>query len=216
MSTTVVYPDGIPFYKGVTEDLLSPYRNRDRLEFKQGTAVLADTLDSSRANCGAGINFCRTIPQALEWGPVVVELTIPTGVTVYDHGSKLRAREVYVSAVYKGFFGTSFYRADLTRALKLRGGDLSSADLAEADARNSVIENCNMGFVNAPYANFRNSSFGCADIFGADFTGADLRGANLSRVKNIESASFDGAAVNSSTVWPEGYRLTAAYASTIG
>ena len=88
-----------PFYKGVTKELRSP-RRLTQLTYTEGTVVTADGIDLDPDNdCGQGINFCRSIAEALQWGPVVVEIRIPDKVKVVDTGDKLRAKRVEVGPV---------------------------------------------------------------------------------------------------------------------
>lgn len=116
-----VISNGI-FYKGVTRGLLSPWQPMGRKKFTVGRLVQADGIDTNPSHdCGVGINFCRTIAEALYWGPVVVALKIPDGEIVVDTGGKLRARSVEV-----------IEQADLREA-DLRRADLSEADLFGAD-----------------------------------------------------------------------------------
>ena len=68
----------LPFYKGVTRELTSPTQTSNRLIYTEGTVVTADGIDLNPDNgCGQGVNFCRSIADALRWGPVVVEIRIP-------------------------------------------------------------------------------------------------------------------------------------------
>ena len=127
-----------PYYKGVTRELMSPSQRTGKLRYEPGAIVEADSLDENAdRDCGSGINFCSTVAQALKWGPVVVELTVPDGETIIDAGDKLRAKRIRVEAV-----------ADLSRAslfgANLRGADLSSANLFGANLRGANLRDANL------------------------------------------------------------------------
>ncbi len=96
------------FYKGVTHELQSPVqRGGQRITYEVGKTFTADGIDHSPAkDCGAGINFCRTAAEALRFGPVVLELSVPERTQIIDTGGKLRAYRVKVES-----------RADLTGVL---------------------------------------------------------------------------------------------------
>ena len=104
-----------PFYKGVNRDLQSPQRRGDQqLTYTEGLTLTADGIDLDPDNgCGAGINFCRSIPDALRWGPVVVEITVPDKTPVVDTGDKLRAKKVVVGPVVN-LYGANLSRANLS------------------------------------------------------------------------------------------------------
>ena len=126
-----------PFYKGVTKELTSPTRSDNRLTYAEGTVVTADGIDlDPEKDCGQGINFCRSIAEALRWGPVVVEIRIPAKVQVVDTGTKLRAKKVEVGPVVSlsgaDLSGAHLYRANLSGA-HLYGANLSGANLYGAD-----------------------------------------------------------------------------------
>lgn len=108
-----------PYYKGVTHELMSPSQRTGKLRYEPDTIVEANGLDEDpNQDCGKGINFCHTLAQALRWGPVVVELTVPDGETIIDAGDKLRAKRIRVEAV----------------------ADLSSADLRGANLRDAIVD----------------------------------------------------------------------------
>ena len=118
-----------PYYKGVTRELMSPAIETGKLRYEPGITVEADGLDGNAdQDCGKGINFCATIAQALKWGPVVVELTVPDGETIIDAGDKLRAQRVHVEGVVY-----------LTGA-NLSGSDLSGANLTGANLWDAMVD----------------------------------------------------------------------------
>ncbi len=107
-----------PFYKGVTTDLRSPLQTT-QLTYTDGTTVTADGIDlDPNKDCGQGINFCRSIADALKWGPVVVEIAVPAKVKIVDAGLKLRAEKVVVGPVVDlagaNLAGANLYGASLT------------------------------------------------------------------------------------------------------
>ena len=169
-----------PYYKGVTHELMSPSQRTGKLRYEPDTIVEANGLDEDpNQDCGKGINFCHTLAQALRWGPVVVELTVPDGETIIDAGDKLRAKRIRVEAV-ANLRGADLWRADLSGA-NLSGANLRGADLRGADLRG-------------------------ADLWGADLRGADLRGANLSGANlwdaDLRGANLRDAIVDSNTIIP--------------
>ena len=171
-----------PYYKGVTHELMSPSQRTGKLRYEPGAIVEADSLDENAdRDCGSGINFCSTVAQALKWGPVVVELTVPDGETIIDAGDKLRAKRIRVEAV-----------ADLSRA-DLRGANLRGVNLRDA---------------NLCVASLFGADLSGADLRGADLSGADLRGVNL-RDANLFGANLSGAMVDSDTIFslPPGWEV---------
>jgi hypothetical protein len=119
------------FYKGVTVDFKSPVQSRITLTYTPGTTVRANGFDTDPdRECGAGINFCRTLADALRWAKGGTVVTVrPVGVVV-DAGSKLRAEAVEVLSVVD-LRGADLYGADLSRA-NLYGANLYGADLSGA------------------------------------------------------------------------------------
>jgi hypothetical protein len=145
-----------PFYKGVDLNLKSPVQS-SKLIFTPDSIINADGLDQDPAkDCGQGINFCRSITEALKWGPRVVEIFIPDRTTVIDTGQKLRAKKVRVGkeislaganlagASLSGadLSGAYLYRADLYRA-DLSGADLSRANLSRANLAGADLSRAN-------------------------------------------------------------------------
>ena len=134
MKLTVYVPDDVLFYKGVNKDLTSPQQDA-RLTYTPGTKVKADTLDRDPTkDCASGINFCRTLAEALKWGKEGTVVTIKPIGEIVDTGGKLRAAAVEVVSV------VSLIRANLIRA-NLHGANLRSANLTveQAKARGAII-----------------------------------------------------------------------------
>lgn len=132
-----------PFYKGVTRELMSPSQKSGKLRYEPGTIVEANGLDENpNKDCGKGINFCHTLAQALKWGPVVVELTVPDGETIIDAGDLLRAMRVHVEAVANlsraNLSGANLSGSNLGGAY-LGGADLSYSDLSGATVNSDTI-----------------------------------------------------------------------------
>ena len=172
---TVVGGDGMkvirskPFYKGVTEELTSPQKRINALTYTEGVTLTADGIDTDPdKECGQGINFCRSIAEALCWGPVVVEITVPPKTPVIDTGSKLRAKTVVVGPVVSlsgaNLSGADLYRANLSGA-DLSGANLSGADLSKADLSGADLHEADLSGANLYEA----------DLYEADLSGADLR-----------------------------------------
>ena len=137
------------FYKGVNRDLQSPQRRGDQqLTYTEGLTLTADGIDLDPDNdCGSGINFCRSIADALRWGPVVVEIRVPERTPVVDTGDKLRAKKVVVGPVVSlaraNLYGANLTRAILTRA-NLTRADLAGANLYGADLAGAILTGANL------------------------------------------------------------------------
>jgi uncharacterized protein YjbI with pentapeptide repeats len=178
------------FYKGVTRDLRSPLQTT-KLTYTEGKTVTADGIDlDPDKDCGQGINFCRSIADALKWGPVVVEITVPAKVKIVDTGLKLRAERVVVGPV-----------VDLSRA-DLAGANLARANLSGADLSGADLSGANLYRANLSGANLYRADLARADLAGADLSGANLAGANLARAylggadlggANLSGADLSGA-----------------------
>ncbi len=159
------------FYKGVSRDLESPQRSgSQKLKYEVGKAVVADGLDDDPVRgCGHGINFCRTIAEALRWGPVVLQVSVPQRVKIIDTGGKLRAARVHVESV------VDLSRADLSRA------DLSRADLSGAYLSGAYLSGAYLSRAYLSRADLRRADLSRAYLSRADLSRADLSGAYLSR-----------------------------------
>ena len=124
MAQHTVISSGV-FYKGVTTDLKSPIQG-SRLIYTPGSTVVADSVDlDPRSDCGHGINFCRTLAEALRYAKsgTVVAVMVPDDVVIVDTGGKLRSERVTVGD-----------QVNLTSA-NLRYADLRYADLTSANLR---------------------------------------------------------------------------------
>jgi len=213
-----------PYYKGVTIDYESPLQ-ATKLVYSPGTTVDAGEVDlDPDTECGVGVNFCSTIADALRWGPVVVEITIPSGVNVIDTGDKLRAERVLVGEV-ADLSGADLSGADLRgaylsgadlRGAYLRGADLSGADLRGADLRGADLRRvdlrgADLSGADLSGADLRGAYLSGADLSGADLSGADLRGAYLRGADlsgaDLRGADLRGAQVDSYTKLPLGYKI---------
>jgi hypothetical protein len=197
-----------PFYKGVDLNLKSPVQS-SKLIFTPDSIINADGLDQDPAkDCGQGINFCRSITEALKWGPRVVEIFIPDRTTVIDTGQKLRAKKVRVgkeiSLAGANLAGASLSGADLSGAY-LSGANLSRANLSRAN-----LSRTNLYRTNLYRANLSGAYLYRADLYRADLSGADLSRANLAGA-SLAGASLAGADLSkanhdSTTVWPKGFK----------
>jgi Pentapeptide repeats (8 copies) len=189
-----------PYYKGVTKDLKSPTQT-NTLTYTPGTIVEADGLDlDPNKDCGAGINFCSTLADALKWAEcgTVVTVAVPDGEPIVDAGDKLRAKQVLVGEV------VNLTGADL-RGADLRDADLSRADLRGADLRGADISGANLRGADITGADLRGADIRDADLSGADLRGADITGADL------RSADLTGARGNDYTLLPKGYKVVDGY-----
>ena len=186
-----------PWYKGVSRDLQSPQRRGDQqLTYTEGLTLTADGIDLDPDNdCGGGINFCRSIPDALRWGPVVVEITVPDRVAVVDTGDKLRAKKVVVGPAVS-IYGADLYGANLSRA-DLYGANLSRADLSGADLSGANLSGADLSGADLSGAYLSRANLSGAYLYGANLSGAYLYGANLSETRGDER-----------TVLPPGYGVT--------
>ena len=174
-----------PFYKGVSPDLNSPIQT-SKCQFQPETDVTASGIDTDPdEDCGEGINFCRSIAEALKWGPKVVEIFVPAGVTVIDTGQKLRAEKVRVGSV------VNLHRADLSGA-HLYGVNLNGADLRGVNLSGAYLRGAHLSGAHLRWANLSRADLYGANLSGANLNGADLSGANLSRA-DLREADLYGA-----------------------
>jgi hypothetical protein len=197
----------LPYYKGVTKELRSPLQNNE-LTYTEGTTVTADGIDlDPKKDCGQGINFCRSVAEALSWGPTVVEITVPRGVKVVDTGGKLRAAKVKVGPVvnlYGAYLARAYLSgANLSRA-NLSGADLSRANLSGADLTEANLTGAYLARAYLSGADLSGANLSGAYLSGADLSGADLSGANLS------GADLSGSKADKTTTLPAGYELSKA------
>ena len=192
-----------PYYKGVTREMKSPTHPRGKLEYVVGKTVRADGLDLDPSrDCGQGINFCHTLAQALNWGPVVIEV-VPIG-QIVDTGGKLRAKAVKVLRI-ASLSGTDLSRADLSRAdlsgANLSGANLSGANLSGADLSRANLSGANLSRADLSGANLSGADLSRADLYGADLYEANLYGANLYGA-NLYGANLYGAQADAETLLP--------------
>jgi hypothetical protein len=190
MKLTVYVPDDVLFYKGVNKDLTSPQR-ATRLTYTPGTKVKADTLDRDPTkDCASGINFCRTLAEALKWGKEGTVVTIKPIGGIVATGEKLRCAAVEVIGI------ANLRSADLYGA-NLSGADLYGANLRSADLRSADLRSANLHSADLRSANLRSADLRSADLYGADLRSADLYGANLYGADlygaNLRSADLYGA-----------------------
>jgi uncharacterized protein YjbI with pentapeptide repeats len=183
----------LPYYKGVTKELRSATAVH-KLTYTEGTTVTADGIDlDPEKDCGQGINFCRSVAEALSWGPTIVEITVPRGVKVVDTGGKLRAAKVKVGPV-----------VNLTRAY-LTGAYLTGANLSGAYLTGAYLTGANLTGANLTGANLTRANLSGAYLTGAYLTGANLSGAYLTGAYHLEGANAD-----KTTTLPAGYELSKA------
>ena len=209
------------FYKGITLDMRSPQRTADALTYTPGTTVVADGLDEDPGtDCGAGINFSRTVAEALRWGPMVVELRVPASECIIDTGRKLRARRVEV--VKK----VDLAHANLASAY-LAGANLAGAYLGGAYLAHANLADANLASANLADANLASAYLARANLVGAYLVGAYLARANLAHANlahanlaraylagaylasaNLAGAYLAGANGKPATGMPSGWALT--------
>ena len=145
-----------PFYKGVDLELKSPVQS-SKLIFTPDSIINADGLDQDPAkDCGQGINFCRSIAEALKWGPRVIEIFIPDRTTVIDTGQKLRAKKVRVG-----------------KEINLSKANLSGANLSGANLSMANLSGANLAEANLYMANLSRANLSGAYLFGAYLSGAN-------------------------------------------
>jgi hypothetical protein len=185
----------LPFYKGVTKDLKSPQQNR-ALTYAEGAVLDADRVDLDPSKiCAPGINFCRSIPEAMRWGPVVVEIRVPYDAKIVDTGDKLRAARVRVGP------SVSLARANLADAT-LVGANLADANLARAYLARANLAGANLAGANLARANLARANLARANLAGANLVGAYLVGANLA------GANLADATGSAWTVLPAGWGVS--------
>lgn len=98
------------------------------------------------------------------------------------------------------------------KATKANFNFLKTAGKSSADFANSVLMQASFKQAELQSANFYNADLRGADfsgacVFNVRFSAADLRGANLTSAKNLETAQFRGAKVDSQTKLPKGWTL---------
>jgi hypothetical protein len=187
------------FYKGVTKDHKSPLQIDRALTYEIGTEVVAPDLDEDpNDDCGAGINICRTLAEALRYckeGTVLI-VEVPDGETIIDAGNKLRVRRVKVVA------RVNLCGADLGGAY-LGGAYLGGADLGGADLGGANLRGADLRGADLYGADLRWAYLGGADLRDADLRGAYLGGAHL------READLDNTHGDRDTILPAGYELSA-------
>jgi uncharacterized protein YjbI with pentapeptide repeats len=207
----------LPFYKGVTKDLKSPQQKRAlALTYAEGAVLDADRVDLDPSKiCATGINFCRSIPEAMRWGPVVVEIRVPYGAKMVDTGDKLRAARVRVGPSVS-LVGANLAGATLAGA-NLAGANLVGANLARSNLAGANLAGANLVGANLARANLAGANLAGANLAGANLVGANLVGANLARANlaganlagaNLARANLVGATGSAWTVLPAGWGVS--------
>jgi hypothetical protein len=199
-----------PYYKGVTRDFTSPTKKALALKYEPGSVVTADDFDKNAdEDCAQGIHFVGSIAEALGWGPVVVEIRVPDGMTIVDSGTKLRAKTVEVGDV-ADLARANLARADLYGA-DLAGANLTGANLARANLTRADLSGANLIGANLYRADLTRADLTRANLTGADLTRADLYGANLTGANlygaYLTGANLAGARGNDFTVLPSGWKV---------
>jgi uncharacterized protein YjbI with pentapeptide repeats len=191
MRLTVYVRDDVVFYKGVTKDLKSPtYGTRT---YAPGTTVRADRLDrNATVDCAAGINFCRTLAEALRWGQSGTVVKVRPIGGIVDTGGKLRAAAVEVIEV-ANLSGADLSGADLSRA-RLSGADLSKANLYKANLSRANLSGADLSRAHLSRAHLSGADLSGADLSGVNLSGADLSGADLSGAR-LYKADLYGASL---------------------
>ncbi len=117
------------FYKGITREMQSPL-NSTKITYEIGKTYSADAFEVSDEACGPGIHIVTSLAQALKWGPVVVEVTVPDEAKIVWSADKLRTPEVTVVEIVN-LSGANLSGADLSGA-NLSVANLSGANLSGA------------------------------------------------------------------------------------
>ena len=192
------------FYKGLTRDLQSPVQRENPVTYTPGTTVYADRLNENpETDCGAGINFSRTVAEALRWGPVVVRLDVPASERIIDAGRKLRARTARVVEI------VDLTGADLTGAYLagayLAGANLVRADLTGANLAGAYLAGAYLAGANLAGANLAGANLTDAYLTNADLVRADLTGANLAGAIGLPVTGIpEGWAIDKAGIWRRG------------
>ncbi len=137
------------FFKGLTRGMQSPSHST-KITYEVGKTYTADAFEVSDEACSPGIHIVTSLSQALKWGPLVIEVTVPDDAQIVWSSDKLRTPEITVVGI------ADLSRADLSRA-DLSGVGLSGADLSGA--------------------NLSRANLSGADLSGANLSRADLYGA---------------------------------------
>ncbi len=184
------------FYKGVTKELLGPYKPGRK--YTTGTVHKAEVDTDLSHDCAPGIHVCLTIAEALKWGPRVVSVVVSTDATIVMNGKIRVGPSVKVTAI------------DLQRDADLRGADLGGANLGDANLGGAYLRGANLGGADlrGAYlggANLGGANLGGANLGGAYLGGAYLRGANLWDADlggaNLGDANLGGANLGGANLW---------------
>ena len=107
------------FYKGLTREMRSP-SYETKITYEVGKTYTADDFEVSDKECAPGIHIVTSPARALEWGPVVVEVTVPEDAQIVWGPDKLRTPVVKVEKI------SNLSGAHLSGA-RLSGAHLSGA-----------------------------------------------------------------------------------------
>jgi uncharacterized protein YjbI with pentapeptide repeats len=116
------------------------------------------------------------------------------------------------------FVNSNWFQVTAT-ACQCEGGDFAGANLASANLSRGSFVGCRFDGASLVHAIlsraiFRDAHFGDADVRFADFSRTHLGGADLSRVRNIDEASFFKVYHDEATRWPEGFEPPESAAET--
>ena len=111
---TVYVSEDTVFYKGVDTELRSPTQSNGKLTYQPGMTVKANGFNRDPSeDCAEGINFCRTLAEALQWAKSGTIVKVRPVGAIIDTGGKLRAAAVEVIEV-ANLYGANLYGANLT------------------------------------------------------------------------------------------------------
>jgi hypothetical protein len=113
-------------------------------------------------------------------------------------------RRAYLSDAWLA--GTEMRHANLARAW-MRRVHLEDSDLGHTDLRKARMEGARLTRANLSQAYLQGAQLIGADLRDAKLIGADLRGTNLNGAR-LDGADLTDAHVDSTTVWPEGFKPT--------
>jgi Pentapeptide repeats (8 copies) len=113
-------------------------------------------------------------------------------------------RRAYLSDAWLA--GTEMRHANLARAW-MRRVHLEDSDLGHTDLREARMEGARLTRANLSQACLQGAQLIGADLRDAKLIGADLRDANLNGAR-LDGADLTDAHVDSTTVWPEGFKPT--------
>jgi hypothetical protein len=157
------------FYKGLTLEMQSPSHSK-KVTYEVGKTYTADSFEVSDESCGPGIHIVTSLAQALRWGSLVVEVSVPDDSQIVWSSDRLRTPEITVVRI-ANLSGANLSWADLSGA-NLSWADLSWANLSGANLSGANLSGANLSWANLSWANLSGANLSGANLYGANLYGA--------------------------------------------